>query len=141
MSGQHRPTAAQLGKQAPGSGTPTPMTGGPRQHQLQVQMQQQYQMQLQQQQQLQLHQQQQMHNHPQKHEASDERLLLGGWKNKLMLGLASNLPNEMELAYAKLLKLTYTHNIFLHILPGLFELLTGGWLLDRNATPSPCCVR
>lgn len=54
---------------------------------------------------------------------SDEKYLQGGWQNRLSLGLKSNLPNEIDWAFQKLIKLSYQHYFYIQYLPGLFDAL------------------
>ncbi|TPX61326.1 hypothetical protein PhCBS80983_g01135 [Powellomyces hirtus] len=51
----------------------------------------------------------------------DEKYLYGAWQNRLMLAMASKLPNEVDWAFAKLIKLSYSKNFYLGILPGVLE--------------------
>ncbi|KAI9008136.1 hypothetical protein BC832DRAFT_553203 [Gaertneriomyces semiglobifer] len=53
----------------------------------------------------------------------DEKYLYGAWKNRLTLALSSDLPNEVDWAFNKLIRLSYSRNFFLGVLPGLFEAL------------------
>ncbi|KAI8917428.1 hypothetical protein BC831DRAFT_484971 [Entophlyctis helioformis] len=107
--------------------------------QLQFQLQQQQRMQQhlllqqQQQQQQQMLQQRQLAQMNQQRDASslktnpddgnDARYLQGGWHNRLTLALRSQLPNEIDWAFNKLIKITYDFNFQIGILPGLAEVL------------------
>ncbi|TPX66839.1 hypothetical protein SpCBS45565_g04167 [Spizellomyces sp. 'palustris'] len=51
----------------------------------------------------------------------DEKYLYGAWKNRLTLALTSTLPNEVDWAFTKLVKLSYTKNFYVGIIPGMFE--------------------
>ncbi len=47
----------------------------------------------------------------------------GGWQNRLALGLKSSLPNEVDWAFNKLVKLSFQHYFFIGFIPGLFDAL------------------
>ncbi|KAJ3145438.1 Chromatin structure-remodeling complex protein rsc9 [Geranomyces variabilis] len=51
----------------------------------------------------------------------DEKYLYGAWQNRLLLAMASKLPNEVDWAFTKLVKLSYSKNFFLGIVPGALE--------------------
>ncbi|KAJ3043095.1 AT-rich interactive domain-containing protein 2 [Rhizophlyctis rosea] len=53
----------------------------------------------------------------------DEKYLAGNWKSRLLLSLQSGLPNETDWAFNKLIKLSYTQNFYLGIVPGLLDSL------------------
>jgi hypothetical protein len=50
-----------------------------------------------------------------------EKYLQGGWQNRLILALRSNLPNEADWAFNKLIKLSFMHFFFVGYLPGLYD--------------------
>lgn len=52
-----------------------------------------------------------------------DRFLQGGWQNRLALALKSNLPNEVDWAFNKLIKLTFQHNFYVGFIPSLPETL------------------
>jgi hypothetical protein len=52
-----------------------------------------------------------------------EKYLSGGWQSRLLLSLKSELPNEIDWAYNKLVRLSFTQNFFIGILPSLLEVL------------------
>ncbi|KAI9105329.1 hypothetical protein DFS34DRAFT_681575 [Phlyctochytrium arcticum] len=54
-------------------------------------------------------------------DGQDEKYLYGAWKNRLTLALTSSLPNEVDWAFSKLVKLSYTRNFFVGVLPGMLE--------------------
>ncbi|KAJ3160437.1 Chromatin structure-remodeling complex protein rsc9 [Geranomyces michiganensis] len=51
----------------------------------------------------------------------DEKYLYGAWQNRLLLAMASKLPNEVDWAFTKLIKLSYSKNFFLGIVPDALE--------------------
>ncbi|KAI8816714.1 uncharacterized protein EV422DRAFT_571470 [Fimicolochytrium jonesii] len=51
----------------------------------------------------------------------DEKYLYGAWQNRLKLALASQLPNEVDWAFTKLVRLSYVKNFYLGVLPGVLE--------------------
>ncbi|KAJ3371218.1 Chromatin structure-remodeling complex protein rsc9 [Kappamyces sp. JEL0680] len=53
----------------------------------------------------------------------DEKYLQGGWQNRLILALKSHLPNEIDWAFNKLIKLSFLHHFFVGYLPGLSDAL------------------
>ena len=55
--------------------------------------------------------------------SSAEKYLSGGWQSRLLLALKSPLANEQDWAYNKLVKLSFTQNFFIGILPSLQETL------------------
>eukprot|EP00842_Homolaphlyctis_polyrhiza_P005483 jgi/Hompol1/5936/HPOL_004792-RA len=55
--------------------------------------------------------------------ALDEQYLQGFWQSRLTLALRSGLPNEVDWAYNKLIKLSHSHPLPLAKLPGLIDTL------------------
>ncbi|KAJ3008751.1 Chromatin structure-remodeling complex protein rsc9 [Thoreauomyces humboldtii] len=51
----------------------------------------------------------------------DEKYLHGAWQNRLMLAIASKLPNEVDWAFSKLIKLSFSKNFYLGILPNILD--------------------
>jgi hypothetical protein len=56
-------------------------------------------------------------------DGKEEQYLQGGWQNRLALALKSNLPNEIDWAFNKLIKLSYQHNFYVGYIPSLPETL------------------
>lgn len=56
-------------------------------------------------------------------EENEEKYLQGGWQNRLALSLKSNLPNELDWAFSKLIKLSYLQNFYVGFIPSLPETL------------------
>ncbi|KAJ2999799.1 AT-rich interactive domain-containing protein 2 [Globomyces sp. JEL0801] len=56
-------------------------------------------------------------------DGKEDKYLQGGWQNRLSLALKSNLPNEVDWAFNKLVKLSYQHQFYVGYIPGLPEIL------------------
>ena len=54
---------------------------------------------------------------------TDERFLQGGWQNRISLALKSNLQNEVDWAFNKLIELSFKHNFYVGFIPTLPETL------------------
>jgi hypothetical protein len=52
-----------------------------------------------------------------------EKYIQGGWQNRLALALKSNLPNEVDWAFNKLISLSFQHNFYVGYIPSLPETL------------------
>lgn len=52
-----------------------------------------------------------------------EKYLMGGWLNRLALSLASQLPNEVDWAFNKLISLSYMNNFYIGYIPQLPQIL------------------
>ncbi|KAJ3300364.1 Chromatin structure-remodeling complex protein rsc9 [Borealophlyctis nickersoniae] len=50
-----------------------------------------------------------------------EKYLHGNWKSRLLLALQSALPNEVDWAFNKLVKLSFSQNFYIEIVPGLLD--------------------
>lgn len=57
------------------------------------------------------------------HHYLSEKYLAGGWLNRIALSLASQLPNEIDWAFTKLMKLTHTNIFFIGYIPQLPQIL------------------
>ena len=74
-------------------------------------------------------------------ETGDDRFLQGGWQNRLALALKSHLPNEVDWAFKKLIKLSFQHNFYVGFIPTLPETLLEHCApffdqLELNTSPS-----
>ncbi|KAJ1341825.1 hypothetical protein BSLG_003598 [Batrachochytrium salamandrivorans] len=56
-------------------------------------------------------------------ECDTEKYLGGGWQNRLALALRSELPNEVDWAFNKLIKISYEHTFYVGFIPVLPEVL------------------
>ncbi|KAJ3313647.1 AT-rich interactive domain-containing protein 2 [Boothiomyces sp. JEL0838] len=58
-----------------------------------------------------------------KDDGKEEKYIQGGWQNRLALALKSNLPNEVDWAFNKLVKLSFQLHFYVGFIPGLPETL------------------
>ncbi|KAJ3273579.1 AT-rich interactive domain-containing protein 2 [Terramyces sp. JEL0728] len=56
-------------------------------------------------------------------DGKEEKYIQGGWQNRLALALKSNLPNEVDWAFNKLVKLSFQLHFYVGFIPGLPETL------------------
>ncbi|KAJ3053425.1 Chromatin structure-remodeling complex protein rsc9, partial [Rhizophlyctis rosea] len=53
----------------------------------------------------------------------EEKYVSGNWKSRILLALQSGLPNEADWAFNKLIKLSFSHNFYQGIVPGILDAL------------------